>query len=127
MGGLTPLLFASRQGHMDAVKTLVESGAAINGVSPGDKTSPLLIATINGHYDLAMYLLERGADPNLVSNAGANALYTTINVKWAPQTDYPQPDAPRMQKTTYLELMKTLLAKGANPNARLTKSLWYTS
>ena len=123
---MTPLLFAARQGHMEAAKALLEGGAKVNEVSPGDKTSPLLIASVNGKYDLAMYLLEKGADPTLASTAGATPLYTAVNVKWAPKSDYPQPDT-RQQRTSYLDLMTALLDRGADPNARLKLELWYSS
>jgi ankyrin repeat protein len=125
-GGMTPLLFAARQGHLEAAKALLEGGANVNEVSPGDKTSPLLIASVNGKYDLAMYLLDKGADPTLASTAGATPLYTAVNVKWAPKSDYPQPDT-RQQRTSYLELMTALLDRGADPNARLKLELWYSS
>src|SRR5205807_8881494 len=52
-GGLTPLLFAVRQGYVDSVHSLLAAGADVNQVSAGDKTSPLLMAIINGHFDLA--------------------------------------------------------------------------
>ena len=38
----------------------------------------------------------------------------------------PQPRAYLNQKTTYLDLMKALLDKGADPNARLKKKRWYS-
>ncbi len=126
-GGLTPLLFAARQGNIASVTTLLKAGADIDQVSAGDHTSPLLIATINGHFDLAMLLLEHGADPTLASGAGATPLYAAINVQWSAKSLYPQPTAHKQQRTTYLELMKALLNAGANPNARLTKHLWYMS
>src|SRR6185436_10181586 len=44
-GGLTPLLLAAREGHVEAVKVLLDAGADVNQVSAGDRTSPLLIAT----------------------------------------------------------------------------------
>jgi ankyrin repeat protein len=126
-GGLTPLLFAIRQGNSAAAFALLDAGAKINQVSEGDHTSPLLMATINGHFDMAMKLLERGADPKLASDAGATPLYATINVQWAAKSLYPQPTAQTQQQTTYLELMEALLKKGADVNARLTKHLWYMS
>jgi hypothetical protein len=83
-GGLTPLLFAVRQGHSASVLALLAAGADVNQVSAGDHTSPLLMATINGQFDLAMVLLGKGAKPTLASDAGTTPLYATINVQWAP-------------------------------------------
>ncbi|MCZ6918783.1 MAG: ankyrin repeat domain-containing protein, partial [Gemmatimonadetes bacterium] len=124
-GGLTALLHAAREGHAAAALALLEAGSDINRVSGGDHTSPLLIATINGHFDLALLLLDRGADPNLPSDAGAAPLYATLNARWAPKARYPQPQAYQQQQVTYLDVMEALLDAGADPNARLTKHLWY--
>ncbi len=125
-GGITPLLFAVRQGYMDSVKALVTAGADVNQISAGDKTSPLLMAVINGQFDVAMYLVGQGANPNLASDNGATPLYAALNVEWAPKALYPQPRAYEQQNVTYLDVMKALLDKGANPNARLTKKVWYS-
>ncbi|TDI23282.1 MAG: ankyrin repeat domain-containing protein [Acidobacteria bacterium] len=126
-GGLTALLLAARDGHTVAALTLIEGGADINQVSAADGTSPLLIATINGHFDLAMLFLERGADPTLASDAGATPLYGTLNMYWAPKARHPQPTDYMQQTVSYLELMEAVLEAGADVNARLTKSLWYTT
>ncbi len=125
-GGLTALMLATRGGYTDAVRTLVAAGASVNQVSAGDKTSPLLIAAINGHFDLAQWLLEQGADPNAAAVNGVTPLYAALNVTWAPRALYPQPRAFNQQQTTYLEFMRALLAKGANPNQRLTRKVWYS-
>ena len=108
------------------MRALVDAGADVNLRSPGDRTTPLLIATLNGHFDLAKYLIERGADPNLASEGGATPLYAVSNVQWAPKAAYPQPRAYLQQQTTYLELMTLLLDKGADPNARLGRKVWYS-
>lgn len=126
-GGLTPLLFAVRQGNVETVEALLAAGADINQVSEGDHTSPLLMATINGQFDLAKLLLEKGAKATLASDAGATPLYATINVQWAAKSLYPQPTAQYQQQTTHLELMEALLKAGADVNARLNKHLWFMS
>ena len=126
-GGLTALHFAARQGATQAVAALVDGGVAVNLPSPGDKATPLLVAIINGHFDIAAYLLDHGADPNLVSDAGVSPLYATLNVQWAPIAAYPQPRAHLQQGRTYLEMMNLLIQKGADPNARVKRKVWYSS
>lgn len=126
-GGLTPLLFAIREGNLESVQRLLEAGANINHVSEGDHTSPLLMAAVNGRFDMAKMLLDKGADVKLASDAGATPLYAVINTQWAPKSLYPQPTAQLQQKITHLELMEQMLKAGADPNVRLKKHLWFMS
>src|SRR5262249_1237495 len=70
---------------------------------------------------------ERGADVSVASNAGATPLYATLNTRWAAKSRYPPPTNYQQQRVSYLELMTALLDEGADPNARLKVSLWYTS
>jgi uncharacterized protein len=126
-GGLTALHFAARQGGLRTVQALVEAGVDVNHASPGDKTTPLVIAIINGHFDVAMHMLEHGADPALANTAGVTPLYGVINVQWAPIAAYPQPRAHLQQRHAYLDVMRALLARGADPNARLTRKVWFSS
>ena len=125
-GGMSALHLAARQGYSDVAAALLDAGADVNQRSTGDQSTPLLIAIINGRFDLAKQLLDRGADPNLAqSNNGVTPLYATLNCEWSDKALYPQPRAFEQQKTTYLDLMQALLDKGANPNARLTRKVWY--
>ena len=84
MGGLSALLFAARDGHMDAVRAFVANGADIDQVSGGDGTSPMVIAIANGHYSVAQFLLDQAANPNLVNIDGLGPLYATVNMRFAP-------------------------------------------
>jgi uncharacterized protein len=124
-GGLAPLHFAVRQGYVDAATLLLDNGADINQVA-GDNSTPLLMAIINGHFDLAKQLLDRGADPRHPSDNGVTPLYAVLNVQWAPKALYPQPRAYTQQKLSHIDLMKALLDKGVDVNARLTKKVWYS-
>ncbi|MCO4100732.1 MAG: hypothetical protein HEQ38_15360 [Gemmatimonas sp.] len=126
-GGLTPLLFAVREGNDAVMLRLLAAGANINHVSEGDHTSPLLMATINGRFDMARVLMEKGADVKLASDAGATPLYAVLNTQWAPKSLYPQPTAQMQQKISHIELMEMMLKAGADPNVRLKKHLWFMS
>jgi ankyrin repeat protein len=120
------LLYAAREGHMETVRALVEGGANVNQVSDGEKMSPLVEAIINGHLDLAKYLLDHGADPKLATEAGLTALYATIDVQWVPKTWFPQPSVDQ-EKVSYLDLMKSLIEKGADVNAQIGEKVWFRS
>jgi len=124
-GGVAPLHLAARQGQLEAAKALLEGGADINQETVGDKATPMLVATINGHFDLAKMLLEKGGSPNAAEHNGVTPLYAALNCQWSAKALYPQPRAFEQQQTSYLDLMKVLLEKGADPNARLTKKVWY--
>lgn len=125
-GGITPLQVAARQGFLETVKALVEAGADVNQRNPGDQSTALVVATVNGHFDVGIYLLDHGADPNLATDNGLAPLYGTLNVQWAPKANYPQPRAYLQQSVTHIEFMKRLLAKGADPNGRLVRKIWYS-
>ncbi len=125
-GGLSALHFAARQGAITTAEALLAAGADINQRCAGDKTTPIIVAAVNGHFDLVSMLLDKGADPNLVSESGMFPLYAVINVQWQPRSFYPQPRAYLQQKTDYLTLMKKLLDKGADPNARIYRKPWFT-
>jgi ankyrin repeat protein len=125
-GGMTPLLFAARQGYIESAGALLAAGADVNQQNAGDQTSPLLEAVINGNFDVAKLLLDHGADPNLAAVGGGAPLYAVLNVVWAPRSVRPQPRAQLNQKLSYLDMMQALLDKGANPNARLLMRIWYS-
>src|SRR5690606_2795294 len=63
-GGLTPLLFAAREGCIPCIDALLDAGADINLDDP-DGVTALIMALLNRHWDTAKFLIEAGADVNL--------------------------------------------------------------
>ena len=99
-GGFTPLLFAARHGAVDSARLLLDAGANVNDTA-ADGNSVLVVAAMSGHDQLGEFLLEHGSDP-AASGAGYTALHAAVLRS--------QPG-----------LVRALLAKGANPNARLSR------
>ena len=113
-GGMTPLLFAVRDGNVEMTRLLLDHGANINS-SSGNHTSPLLIALLNGEVGLATELLEKGADPNAPDAYGRGALFAAIDLRNFNHEKYG--DLPTDGRDP-LDLIKALLKKGAAPNAK---------
>jgi uncharacterized protein len=99
-GGATALLFAARVGDVESARLLLKAGADPNDVQP-DGVSALVLAAHSGNGTVAALLLEHGADPNVFSS-GYTALHAAI-------------------LRSDVNLVKALLARGANPNQRIAK------
>jgi ankyrin repeat protein len=84
----------------------------------------MLSAIINGHYDVAAFLLEKGADPNLADVTGRTPLYAAVDFNTMPQSNRPAPKVIHNQVSS-LDLIASLLGRGANPNARLKRQQPY--
>jgi ankyrin len=115
-GGLTPLLYAAREGCVDCARALVEKGAELNVADP-EGLSPLLTAVINMQFDAAAYLITAGANPNQWDLWGRAPLYAAVDVNTIPRGG--RPDLPSLDETSSLDIIRMLLDAGANPNARL--------
>ncbi len=114
--GLTPLLYAAREGCLDCVKHLREGGANLDMADP-DNISPLTLALLNLHFDVAKYLIESGAEVNRWDLWGRAPLYVAIDMNNVPKGG--RADLPSMDATRALEVGEMLLKAGANPNAQL--------
>jgi len=79
-GGLTPLLYAARNGCYQCVEALVAAGADVNLPSP-ESVTPLLIALDYGHNDVAKFLMDHGANPKVWDVYGRTALYIAVDKK----------------------------------------------
>jgi uncharacterized protein len=112
-GGLTPLIFAAREGDLESAKVLIDGGANVNQTSEYGWT-PLLTATNNRHYKLGAYLVERGADVNVANKGGWTPLYLATDNRNIEGGDYPVPK-PDMDHLAFITI---LLDRGADPNCR---------
>ena len=119
-GGLTPLLFAAREGRVDAAKVLLAAGADVSIVDP-DRHTPLILALINGHFDVADLLIDHGADVNMHDKVGQTALWAAVDFHTLPQSNRPAPN-PFDEETTSLDVIKKLLAHGARVDAALHRA-----
>jgi uncharacterized protein len=115
-GGLTPLLYAARQGCIECAKYLVEGGADPNLTDP-EGVTPLLMATLNFHFDLGAYLLKKGANANQWDWWGRTPLYAAVDLNSLPYGG--RPDKPSLDDTSSLKMIQLLLEAGANPNVQL--------
>jgi ankyrin repeat protein len=116
--GFTALLFAVRAGSVEGTKALLDAGANVNDTL-SDGESVLVVATANAHWELADMLLDRGADPN-AAGAGWNALHQTVHSR-RPNLGYTPGPVPTGSIDS-VNLVKKMIARGVNLDARMTKN-----
>jgi ankyrin repeat protein len=116
-GGWTALMYAARQGAVDAARALAEAGADLNRTDPNG-TSALVSAIINLHFDLAGVLIDKGADPNVAEASGMAALYAAVDMHTLAET-VGRPNPKPHDTLDSPDVVEALLAHGAKPNARL--------
>jgi ankyrin repeat protein len=97
-GGSPALLFAARQGNAESARVLLEGRANVNDTDASGN-SALVVAAHSGHGAFASFLLDKGANPN-AAGAGYTALHAAV-------------------LRGELDLVKALLAHGADPNAEI--------
>jgi len=120
-GGLTPLMYAARQGSIDSARALVEAGAALNATDP-DGMSALVIAIINAHYDVAQMLVAKGADPNVADVTGMAAVYAAVDMHTLdPLVNRPAPTGNTSHAA--VDLVAALLEHRADSNQTLKSPL----
>lgn len=123
-GGLSPLLFAAREGCLGCVQILAEHGADINVQDPRGVSGPV-IAIINGHFDVAAYLADKGVKLDLADDTGRTALFSAVDWNTVPMSNRPPPPGIIDQEVSALALIAKLVDKGANVNVQLTKQQPY--
>jgi len=113
-GGMTPLLYAARDGRSEIAKLLVAAKADVQQADVNGIT-PLLMALTNNHMDTVKFLLEKSADPNAADWWGRTPLYAAVEIR---NRDYGRNNEHEIDRPAALEVIRVLLDKGANVNAR---------
>jgi ankyrin repeat protein len=127
--GFTPLLFAARNGDIDAAKLLIAAGAGVNELG-GDGTHALPLAIVSGHDQFALFLLKQGADANgpmfgltaLHAAAGSVEMWLREWLRVRGIDGVFGSGLAGLDRAGRVEMVKALLAAGANPNTRITTS-----
>ena len=118
-GGLTPLLYAARDGRLESARILVAAGANLKETDPNGIT-PLLMAIANDHMDVARFAIDKGADVNVVDWYGRTPLWAAVETR---NMDVDNGNFENgVDREAALELIKVLLDKGADPNTRMKET-----
>jgi ankyrin len=115
-GGMTALLFATREGRLDAVRLLLAAGAS-HEVAEADDVRPLVMALTNNQLDVARALIEAGADVNAPDWYGRTPLWAAIDVRNQEVNDGARDNG--IDRAAALALIDRLLERGADPNSRI--------
>jgi ankyrin repeat protein len=114
-GGMTPLLYAARDGRLETARTLLDAGADIEARDANDIT-PLLIAITNNHPDVARLLIDRGANIKAVDWYGRTPLWAAVETRNMDVDNATFENS--INRAPYLELIQLLLERGVDPNVR---------
>jgi uncharacterized protein len=113
-GEMTALQYAARDGRLEMARTLIAANAQVNLVE-ANGVSPLVMATANNHIDVAQLLLEHGADANATDWWGRTPLWTAVDLR---DLEVNKTDDNGVDRAAALQLIRALLDRGANVNAR---------
>jgi ankyrin repeat protein len=118
-GGLTPLLYAARDGRLESVRMLVAAGADVNQTDPNGLT-PLLMAITNNHMEVARFTIDHGAEINVADWYGRTPLWAAVETRNMDVDNGTFENG--VDRRPVLELIQVLLGNGADPNTRLKET-----
>jgi ankyrin repeat protein len=118
-GGMSPLLYAARDGRIESVRLLLDAGADINQADANGIT-PLVMALANNHPEAALLLVERGADVRATDWYGRTALWAAVEARNMDVDNATFVNS--VDRAPFMPVIRALLEKGADVNARVTET-----
>jgi uncharacterized protein len=118
-GGMTPLLYAAREGADGAMAVLIKHGANLE-LAEANGMTPLLMALLNNQLGVARQLIDAGANVDASDFYGRTPLWAAVEHRNLDMNNRIEdsPTTNNIDRAASLPLIKLLLAKGANVNAR---------
>ncbi len=118
-GGMTPLLYAARDGLSDIAAQLLAANADIEQPE-ANGMRPLLMAVLNGNVAVAEQLIAAGADTNAEDFWGRTPLWAAVEHRNLDMNnrDQDSPTTNGVDREPFIRLITNLIAHGANVNAR---------
>jgi ankyrin repeat protein len=118
-GGMSPLLYAARDGRMQSLRILLDAGADINQAD-ANGTTPLVTAIANNHPEAALLLIDRGADVRAADWYGRTALWAAVEARNMDVDNATFVNS--VDRAPFLPLIRALVQEGADVNARVTET-----
>jgi ankyrin repeat protein len=115
-GGMTPLLFAARDGSLEAARVVIEAGADLNAADPNGMT-PLMMAITNGQIRVAQLLIDKGADVRAADWYGRTPLWAAVEIRNLDVRSGATDNG--IDRDAAMRLITSILDKGADVNARV--------
>ena len=123
LGSWTPLMYAARENALEAGRALVAAKADLDATDP-DGATALVIAIINANYEFAALLLDAGADPNVVDkDAAMGPLYAAVDMHRL-AIGHGRPNPRPSGALDAVDVVRRLLERKADPNARLKAAIF---
>ena len=119
LGGMTPLLYAARDGRTKEAELLLAAGADVE-LAEANGMPPLLMALLNDQLEIARLLLAHGADVNADDFWGRTPLFAAVDYRNLDMNnrDMDSPTTNFVDREPLLEMIGELIEHGAQVNAR---------
>lgn len=106
---IIPLHSVVSRNNFSAAEYLLDHGSDINAQDNNEKSSSLHFASYRGYKDVAKLLIDRGASLNLLNKYNRTCLFEAVR-------GYATVFQQARDKNEWIEIVKALTAKGADPD-----------